>query len=103
MVGEMKNKNLVVTSFFVWFLTLNILGQTNFSSDPLEAKFITEDVERFWQCFDRMDSSSANPFNDYVKNGSLGVKGFIEGRIVNADSMYQMVKRRKGDYQIRPV
>jgi uncharacterized protein YjaZ len=82
------------------FISLNTQGQTNFSNDPLEAKFITEDVDRFWQCFDKMDTTtSENPFNEYVEKGSLGVKGFTEGRIINADLFYQMVKSRKADYE----
>lgn len=95
----MNNKNLVLPSLLILFFTLNIQAQTNFSSDPLEAKFITEDVQRFWECFDKMDSSSANPFNEYVEKGSPGVKGFMDGRIVNADSMYQTVLRRKEEYE----
>ena len=95
----MATKNLTTSALLLLFISLNIQAQTNFSSDPLEAKFITKDVQRFWECFDRMDTSSTNPFNEYVDKGSLGVKGFMDGRIVNADSLYQMVLRRKEDYE----
>ncbi|KMQ61456.1 hypothetical protein ACM46_15680 [Chryseobacterium angstadtii] len=73
-------------------------AQTGFSSDPLNAVFETKDTDRFWKAFDTMETSKQNPFADYIKNGSPGVKGFIEYRIINADSLYTMVKKRKEDY-----
>ncbi|WP_250254356.1 DUF2268 domain-containing putative Zn-dependent protease [Chryseobacterium sp. Marseille-Q3244] len=73
-------------------------AQTGFSTDPLGAVFETKDTENFWKAFDKMDTSKQNPFIDYMKNGSPGVKGFTENRIINADSLYTMVKKRKADY-----
>lgn len=73
-------------------------AQTGFSTDPLNAVFETRDADRFWKAFDKMDSSKENPFTDYISNGSHGVKGFMEYRIINADSLYTMVKKRKEDY-----
>lgn len=73
-------------------------AQTNFSTDPLNAVFETKDTDRFWKAFDKMDASKGNPFTDYINNGSQGVKGFMEYRIINADSLYTMVKKRKEDY-----
>jgi len=95
----MTANNLILPVLLILSFALNIRAQTNFSSNPLEAKFITEDVQRFWECFDKIDSSSTNPFNEYVEKGSPGVKGFMMGRIVNADSLYKMVLRRKEDYK----
>jgi hypothetical protein len=73
-------------------------AQTNFSTDPLSAVFETKDTDRFWKAFDKMGASKENPFTDYINNGSQGVKGFMEYRIINADSLYTMVKKRKEDY-----
>ncbi|RKE81061.1 DUF2268 domain-containing putative Zn-dependent protease [Chryseobacterium sp. AG363] len=73
-------------------------AQTGFSTDPLNAVFETRDTDRFWKAFDKMDASKENPFKDYISNGSQGVKGFMEYRIINADSLYTMVKKRKEDY-----
>ncbi len=73
-------------------------AQTGFSTDPLHAVVETEDTERFWKAFDAMGTSKQNPFTDYIKKGSPGVKGFMEYRIINADSLLTMVKRRKEDY-----
>ncbi|MCD9616165.1 DUF2268 domain-containing putative Zn-dependent protease [Chryseobacterium gleum] len=73
-------------------------AQTNFSTDPLNAVFETRDTDRFWKAFDKMDASKENPFTDYISKGSQGVKGFMEYRIINADSLYTMVRKRKEDY-----
>ncbi|MEN5308143.1 DUF2268 domain-containing putative Zn-dependent protease [Chryseobacterium cucumeris] len=73
-------------------------AQTGFSTDPLNAVFETRDTDRFWKAFDKMDASKENSFKDYISNGSQGVKGFMEYRIINADSLYTMVKKRKEDY-----
>jgi hypothetical protein len=68
-------------------------AQTGFSGDPLNAVFETKDTDRFWKAFDKMETSKENPFIDYMKNGSPGVKGFTQFRIINADSLYSKVKR----------
>ncbi|AKK74039.1 hypothetical protein OK18_16785 [Chryseobacterium gallinarum] len=73
-------------------------AQTGFSGDPLNAVFETKDTDRFWKAFDKMETSQQNPFADYIKEGSPGVKGFMEFRIINADSLYSKVKKRKEDY-----
>lgn len=73
-------------------------AQTGFSGDPLNAVFETRDTDNFWKAFDKMETSKQNPFIDYMKDGSAGVKGFTENRIINADSLYTVVKKRKEDY-----
>ncbi|WP_273566116.1 hypothetical protein [Maribacter halichondriae] len=73
-------------------------GNPDFSSDPLEAKFITDDVQHFWNAFEKVGSDSVNPFKAYIDQGTLGLKGFIPYRIINADSLLIMVKSRKADY-----
>lgn len=87
---------------FIVFLFLGIIqstiGQENYSDTPSEAKFITEDVERFWQAFDNMDSLGAKAFDIYIENGTAGVKGFLKYRIENAKALYKTVKKRKNDY-----
>ncbi|CAM2988856.1 hypothetical protein DRF59_10565 [Chryseobacterium flavum] len=83
----------------VLFLSFGIIkAQTAFSSDPLNAVFETKDTDRFWKAFDKIEKSGQNPFTDYIKDGSPGVKGFIEFRIINADSLYSKVKKRREDY-----
>lgn len=79
-------------------ITVSTKSQENFSTNPLEAQFITEDVDRFWQAFDEMEETGNNTFQKYIDQGSLGLKGFIDNRIINADSLYSMVNSRKNDY-----
>ncbi|MAU26494.1 MAG: hypothetical protein CMH48_09555 [Muricauda sp.] len=88
---------------FLVFLTLCIAlkvsaQETGFSTDPLDAKFVTSDVDLFWEAFEKVDAATENPFEAYLEKGSPGVQGFIEYRIVNADSLLEMVKKRKDDY-----
>lgn len=73
-------------------------GQVAFSGDPLNAVFEMKDVDGFWKAYNNIDKSKGNPFKEYIDNGSPGVKGFMEYRIINADSLFSMVKKRKEDY-----
>ena len=84
---------------FLFFLCgLSITAQENFSNDPLKAEFVTEDVDRFWKAFDEMEKTGKNTFQAYIDNGTIGLKGFIDNRILGADSLYTMVQSRKTDY-----
>ena len=74
------------------------IGQENYSEEPSDAKFVTEDVERFWNAFDNIASLGQNAFTDYIENGTDGVKGFTKYRIENAYALYKTVNERKDDY-----
>ena len=91
--------NLVFTTLFVIFSNF-ILGQSNFSNNPLDAIFETKDSKNFWDAFDKMDKSKQNPFVEYMQKGSPGIKEFTENRIINADSLFAVVKKRKADYEL---
>ena len=93
----MKIKTLI---FLLLFLSNSIFGQKNFSESPLKAVFETGDTKVFWSAFDKLQKSKENPFIDYVEKGSAGVKGFTNSRIINADSLFTMVKRKKADYEL---
>lgn len=75
-----------------------LIAQENFSNNPLEAQFVTEDVARFWEAFDQLSSAEGNPFETYIKQGTPGLQGFMEYRILSADSLLVMVNSRKEDY-----
>ncbi len=77
----------------------NLYGQPTFSESPEQAQFVSEDVDRFWEAFDNIDTSTDNPFENYIKNGTPGLKGFTRYRIINADSLYAMVRRNPEKYQ----
>jgi len=80
------------------FIPLISEAQTGFSSDPLQAEFITRDVDHFWAAFDSLGKTKGNPFVRYVQQGSPGLKGFIPNRIVSAEELYAKVLERKADY-----
>lgn len=73
-------------------------AQTGFAADPLNAVLETKDTQNFWKAFDKMETSTTNPFIEYLENGSPGVKSFITNRIINADSLYATVKKNKAEY-----
>ncbi|MFD1605062.1 DUF2268 domain-containing putative Zn-dependent protease [Flavobacterium artemisiae] len=75
-------------------------AQNNFSDNPLDAVFETKDSKNFWEAFDKMDKTKQNPFVEYMQKGSPGVKAFTENRIINADSLFAVVKKRKADYEL---
>lgn len=88
----------LILAIFSITLSFSVFSQENFSQDPLKAKFIIEDVGRFWKAFDEMDQTKKNTFQAYIDKGTPGLKGFIDNRILGADSLYAMVKLRKDDY-----
>ncbi|MFH6998927.1 DUF2268 domain-containing putative Zn-dependent protease [Flavobacterium sp. FlaQc-57] len=92
-------ENLIVITFFITFSNF-IFAQSNFSDNPLDAVFETKDSKNFWEAFDKMDKAKQNPFIEYMQKGSPGVKGFTENRIINADSLFAVVKKRKADYEL---
>lgn len=91
--------NLIAIVLFVIFSN-GLFGQNNFSDNPLDATFETKDSKNFWEEFDKMSKSKENPFVGYMQKGSPGVKGFTENRILNADSLFSAVKKRKADYEL---
>jgi len=92
---NLKHVTLLITFAL---LALGVQAQENFSKNPLEAQFVTEDVDRFWQAFDEMERTGGNTLEAYIEKGTPGLKGFIDNRILSADSLYVMVQLRKEDY-----
>lgn len=96
---NVMNKTLIL--FLIASLSITkIVGQEKkFPNDPQEAKFETTDIQNFWIAFDSTKISNKNPFEAYIKNGTIGLQGFIPNRIISADSLLNMVNRRKQDYE----
>ncbi|MBV8326558.1 DUF2268 domain-containing putative Zn-dependent protease [Chryseobacterium sp.] len=84
----------LITVALLAFGTIN----AQFTEDPLNAILETKDAQNFWKAFDKMETSTSNPFVEYIENGSPGVKSFIKNRIINADSLYVTVKENKEKY-----
>ncbi|WP_428233003.1 DUF2268 domain-containing putative Zn-dependent protease [Flavobacterium sp.] len=91
--------SLIFTTLFILFSNF-LFAQNNFSDSPLDAVFETKDSKSFWEAFDKMEKSKQNPFIEYMQKGSPGIKGFTENRIINADSLFAVVKKRKIDYEL---
>ena len=77
---------------------LPVSAQNNYPQDPKKAKFVTADIDMFWQAFDKMDTED-NPFIAYLENGSDGLKDFIPNRIESPAKLLKVVKRRRPDYE----
>ncbi len=90
-------KNILIILIFLFVTLTNVNGQEKFAENPLEAKFITEDFERFWEAFDKMEKSSKNPFDDYINNASEGFSPIV-GFFLDSKKLYKTVKKRKEDY-----
>jgi len=94
----MKLKFIIL--FVIISIQIPVFGQNDFSDNPLDAVFETKDSDNFWIAFDKMDKSKENPFIVYMQKSSPGVKAFTENRIINADSLFAVVKKRKADYEL---
>lgn len=90
--------------FTLVFLAIfsSAFGQSKFSENPLDAKFVLHDYNNFWKQFDKMSSSNENPFGEYLKNASIGLQPYVG--YFNVDSLYQKVQDLKEDYlKSRPI
>ena len=92
-------KKYLSSTIFIIICVQVACGQANFSENPYEVKVITKDVYNFWKAFDSINENSLNPFDKYIENGSLGLKGFMTNRIINADSLLNTVRKRSLDYE----
>lgn len=90
----------IVTIIFIITIIFELSGQKKeFPKEPIDAQFVTSDIENFWIAFDSVKNSNKNPFDRYIKKGTIGLQGFIPNRIISADSLLSEVKRRKKDYE----
>ena len=100
-----ESKPIIMKKIFTILLIFTTLyrayGQNmNFPKTPQDAEFVTSDIENFWIAFDSINISKNNPFERYIKHGTKGLQGFIPNRIMSADSLLSMVKRRSKSFHI---
>ncbi len=89
--------NLLIILVFIYSISF---GQsTTFESDPGKALFVTNDIISFWEAYDSFALKGGNPFQNYLDNGSQGLRDFIPYRIENANKLRKTVKKRMGDYE----
>lgn len=97
-----SNQDMKKILFLLLCCQLTAFAQSNnFTGDPSKATFITSDIPLFWSAYDSIGLTAYNPFDHYLKQGSEGLKDFIEYRIMSADSLLAMVNRRKSDYEAK--
>jgi uncharacterized protein YjaZ len=90
------------TFMLIILLTFALKGisQKTLYADPDSSAFITTDIDNFWKAYDDFKKDTTkNTFGpEYIVIGSEGVKGFIPYRLVSADNLLKVVKKREADY-----
>ncbi|MDR3716200.1 MAG: DUF2268 domain-containing putative Zn-dependent protease [Puia sp.] len=76
-------------------------------SDPQKARFVTEDIARFWEAFDSaaVDTADAAALlkSLYLDKGTLGLKKFNEVGIKGVDALAAAIKKYRPYYEsVRP-
>ena len=67
---------------------------------PAAARFVTEDIDRFWLAFDKLgETADSMPFRrDYLDPGTVGLADFTARRWKNARTLTNMVHPRRQYY-----
>lgn len=78
-------------------------------ADPLRARIVTEDIDRFWAAYDRASGADAAGraaiyLRDYVEPGSVGLLDYFTSKVGSADRLVETVDRLDAYYaDVRPV
>jgi Predicted Zn-dependent protease (DUF2268) len=94
-------KQAILILFVLHLFLQGLPAQDNFTRDPDSALFVTSDIKNFWKAYDLFKKdSTVNPFGKYyIEPGSEGVKGFLPYRIIDAENLFTVVKKRSADYE----
>jgi Predicted Zn-dependent protease (DUF2268) len=97
--GTMRKRLKTVSVTFLLFLAPAIAVPTQ-NRDPKTARIVTEDIDRFWQAFDRAAPEfSAEPFETlYLSRGTPGLKDFIALRIGDAEKLATTIRKHPRYY-----
>ena len=70
------------------------------SADPDDARFVTTDIENFWQAYDhaRPDNQLEVFERDYFKRASVGLEDFTRLRIGSVDKLVKRINQCPGYY-----
>lgn len=103
------NKLFQIVICFILFLScqqskkesINIGSeQSIFPKSPDSVQLITSDIDLFWESYDKQIKDTIyNYFEDYLKNGSLGLKDFIPDRIESAEKLKELVLAEEQYYK----
>ena len=68
--------------------------------NPLATEIVTTDLDHFWEALDKAGAGVDAGMLDqlYLKRGSKGMKGFIEGRIKDASSLASVIRSHSKYY-----
>lgn len=71
---------------------------------PEEARFVTEDIARFWAAYDEGAHKPGTALEEslqrrYLDRGTPGVVGFTPHRIESAENLARVVRARHADYE----
>lgn len=78
---------------------------TGSESDPESARFITDDIPRFWAAFEHLDAPDAVQVFDelYLQVGTPGLQAFTELQIENAAALVETLRAKRDYYAaVRP-
>ncbi|MEM9720484.1 MAG: DUF2268 domain-containing putative Zn-dependent protease [Bacteroidota bacterium] len=91
-------------TFLICLLASSISILFSQPNETLGKTLITSDIDLFWKCYDQAQGKiTRSTFQEYIDNGSAGVKGFMHMRIENARKLAKTVKKNQAYYEcIRP-
>ncbi len=76
-----------------------------YPNDAEKAKICTSDIDDFWDAYDKVIVDTiSNVFEDYLNNGTIGLKDFIPGQIESAIELKKLILSEKDYYsKIRSI
>ncbi len=93
-------KTSKLKTVLIAILLLSYFFGNSQNTDPEKINFVTSDIDNFWKAYDQfLPAYNAEELDTYyLKKGSKGLKGFIKGRIENADKLAALIKKRPKYY-----
>lgn len=79
-----------------WQNIVNSIKEESLNTDPLKAKFITEDIHRFWIAYDKATADTTN-FKvifkeEYFEKGSKGMDDYMGAKVGSIDYFIKHIK-----------
>ena len=70
------------------------------SANPDSARLVTSDIPLFWKTLDRAPADSLAEYleREYLEKASVGVRDFIQGRIISAEDLATAVRSNRAQY-----
>jgi hypothetical protein len=89
-----------LTLFFVFVCIALHCHAQQINSTASEVRFITTDIDRFWAAFDQFaNDTTANPFIEYLQEGSIGLKDLARYSIRDSATFKQFIKEEFSYYE----